>query len=206
MRIGILVREIEKNSSQECFSTYLGVPKAFIDILRSFNVTPVLLTSGVGVDEIIDSTSGLIIPGSALPMSDLREFPVDKEIISNYLSKDKYCFGICGGMQELCTLRCGKVVENGAESHFDNQHTVCLDGEFEDIFGSVTIEVNSYHNNRCVLQYNTLNQARSNLNGDDICEGFIYNNMMGVQWHAEIMPSAHYNKLFKYFIGVVSKR
>lgn len=203
MKIGICVREYEKRGEHTCFEKCIGLPKAFIDIFQNFNVTPVYLTMGCGLSEMIQMTNGLIIPGSALPMSDLREYPVDKEIIHYYLNK-KPILGICGGMQELCIALGGKVVEGGAKDHMNAVHPVTLNGIFKHIFNRNEMMVNSYHENFCQMDGTDI--VISNHNDDLILEGFCSNMNLGVQWHPEVMEREHYEKLFQWFFHLCNKK
>lgn len=199
MRVGICVREYDKKGKYSCFDKCIGVPKAFIDICQNFNVTPILLTMGCGLRELTELTDGLIVPGSALSMSDLREYPVDKEVINLYLGK-KPIFGICGGMQELCVAMGHKVIEYDTKGHMGTRHKVSLNGDFyTKIFGKRTITVNSYHNHRC--QINCSNTAVSLLD-DLVIEGFMEDKNLGVQWHPEVMKREHCDKIFGYFFGM----
>lgn len=201
MKIGICVREYDKKGEYGCFDKCIGIPKSFVDILQNFNVTPVFLTMGCGLQEMIDLTDGLIVPGSALSMRDLREYPVDKEIIKLYLDK-KPIFGICGGMQELCVALGGKVIEGAAKDHMNVVHTVLLNGIFQHMFGCDEIKVNSYHANFCQNPLNGADIAVSNHNDDLILEGFYLGLNLGVQWHPEVMEREHYEKVFQYFFNL----
>lgn len=203
MKVGICVREYNKKGTYSCFDKCIGVPKSFIDIFQNFNVTPVLLTMGSGLRELTETLDGLVVPGSALPMSDPREYPVDREVIKMCFDKIPI-FGICGGMQELCIELGANVIEGGAENHMNTKHSVVLDGIFRHMFGCDMIEVNSYHNNFCMM--NGADIAVSIHNDDRILEGFFFGKNLGVQWHPEVMEREHYEKIFSYFFNMCNKQ
>lgn len=200
MKIGICVRDYHKIDKYSCFERCMGVPKVFLDIFQNFNVTPVFLTMGCGLLEMIALTDGLIIPGSALSMHDLREYPVDKDIISQYLHR-KPIFGICGGMQELCVALGGDIVEYGAKNHMNVQHDVTLNGTFRKLFNTDSLSVNSYHNHYCHIETDRLSdfELLAVDSKDLLLEAFQFGMNLGVQWHPEVMEREHYEKLFSYF-------
>ena len=169
------------------------------------------------MEYIVDYCDALLITGGPnnihpsyygeVPNSNIKytidEFPLVKKAVTLFNKSKKPILGICAGMQELNVIFGGTLYQDipnhylTAEIGKKTKHTVRIkkDSFLYRVYTKDTITVNSYHHQ--AIKDLAPNFSVAAISSDGYIEAIEKGNLIGVQWHPEIMKDLN---LFKRFI------
>lgn len=189
--------------------------KEFKDIFEKLGVLLFPISSLTQIDNVVNICDGLIITGGVIdinpkwynekPLNEYENVVYDKddEIDFNFIEKfsevNKPILGICRGIQSINVYFGGSLYQDIQNHNFKektDKHTVILDKEslLYNCYNKEKIKVNSFHH-----------QAVKNIapkfkitavSDDGIIEGIEYKNILGVEWHPEIMMDVNFFEKF----------
>lgn len=192
------------------------IDKNLKNIFEELGVLIFPVSAPVGVEEIADICSGLIVTGSPIHI-DAKKYgadnfhPVDernKEIddldfalIGEFSKRNKPILGICRGIQAINVYFGGTLNQNIADHKIGitNRHQISVEkGTFIwDYFRSDRALVNSIHSQ--VVEKVADGFKISAISDDGVIEGIEKGNIIGVQWHPEHMLDREF---FEKFISI----
>lgn len=211
MYIAITLRYNETNN-KECFT----ISKYFKDIFEKLNITLIPIFQNTNIDKIVDICDGLILTGSAIHINPELyneekdknvnynfnynlEDDLDYKLIELFNKKNKPILGICRGIQVINTFFGGSLNQY-IPNHEGVTHKVKItDNKFL---------IKHYENNNIVNSTHT--QAIKNvasgfkviaLSNDNCIEAIENNNILGIQWHPELLNDLDFFKEYiNYYI------
>jgi putative glutamine amidotransferase len=173
--IGILGRLDYTPSGKEAFIIY----KSLVDMVLNYgiNVIGIIPDQLDKIKNIIDMCDGIILSGGS------NESEYDYEIIKYIYDNNIPCLGICMGMQEMCMLYGGKIIDiDNHHSDLEYAHEVVLYGSR--IYDDKIIKVNSRHNSSIVkTDLNIVGKSVDRV--VEMVEDKYKKFFVGVQWHPE---------------------
>lgn len=170
------------------------------------------------IDKMADFCDGLIVPGSTtdvLPsyyneaphpdkVYDYDEFKFDAAIIKAFADRKKPILGICGGLQSINVYFGGSLHQKISDHNADGlTHKIHIEeGSFlHKTYGSTEMLINSYHNQAvkdAAPDFKVIATSE-----DGIIEAIEKDNIVGVQWHPEVMNDLDF---FNSFINMYFKK
>lgn len=212
MRIAIVER-LKDNKEDYPFHKKYYVDESFKNIFDILDVLLIPVISEKNLDEIARLCDGLVLPGSSIGVDPKyyhdvpfpgKEYPydeylLDKQLLDAFMKEKKPILGICGGMQTLNVYFGGTLNQNILHHKLsaEERHQIRIepDSLLHEIYQQDTIEVNSFHRQAVKdLAPGFTITAKSQ---DGIIEAIEKDNILGVQWHPEVLGD---KKLFANFI------
>lgn len=216
MKIAIIARtryyKINNNFKKEMF-----LKNYYIDCLTKLGVLLIPILSENNIENIVDYCDALLITGGPNNVHPsyygeepnpnieymIDEFPLVKKAVTLFSEAEKPILGICAGIQELNVIFGGTLHQN-IPNHYltektneNTEHTVRIEKNsfLYRVYKTDSITVNSYHHQ--AIKDLAPNFSISAVSSDGYIEGIEKGNLIGVQWHPEIMKDLN---LFKKFI------
>lgn len=178
-------------------------------------ISPVV--SDTNIEEIAKICDGVILSGNYFDINpkhyqeDILErvnlaekydsYLLDARLIAEFSKLDKPILGICGGMQSINVYYGGSLFQDMPGHNLNNKtHTIDIvkDSFLADVYGSSCISVNSYHHQSVNMVAPSFKVT--SLSPDGVIESIERHNIIGVQWHPEIMQDKPF---FEEFISLV---
>lgn len=123
---------------------------------------------------------------------------MDKKIIELFHSKNKPIIGICGGMQTLNVYFGGDLNQNILNHKLSDgsKHSIDIREKsfLKSVFKNSNTKVNSYHR-QCVRKLAPVFKVTAT-SDDGIIEAIEYKNIIGVQWHPEVLNDMNFFRTF----------
>lgn len=217
MMIAIAAR-VERSPGEKPFEDRFYITSNFRKIFDRMGILLFPMLSGKFTNEICSRADGLILPGSFSdihpvyygrnPMEgrdySIDEFKDDLTMIRAFAAAGKPIIGICGGMQSI-NVCFGGTLHQQIEGHFlnDNLHPVNLmdDSFVQKAYGQKQIMVNSFHNQAVDLVAPGFKVTACAADG--IPEAIEMGNIIGVQWHPEVLDNMNF---FRDFINLCKRK
>lgn len=215
MKVAIIAR-LEDYEEEKPFNQRYIIHENFRKILDELDILIIPIISENKIEEVAKLCDALILPGSSVGVdpkyyNDVpfpgKEYPydeyeLDKQVIDVFVAKNKPIIGICGGMQTLNVYFGGDLNQNISNHKLtdDTKHKIKIDTKsfLYDIYQKQEIEVNSYH--RQAIRKLAPNFKVVATSEDSIVEAIEDGNIVGVQWHPEVLYDViFFKKIFERF-------
>lgn len=217
MKIAIIQR-LENYEEDKPFNKRYIIDEAYKEIFEQLNILVIPVISENNLEEIANMCDALILPGSAVGVDPkyyndvpfpgkkykYDEYKLDKKIIDLFVNSRKPILGICGGMQTLNVYFGGDLNQNILNHKLvdDSMHKLKIiqNSFLSEVYNQKEIEVNSYHRQ-------AIRKLASNFNiiavsEDGIIEAIEDGNIIGVQWHPEVLRDMRFfRKFVEKFLG-----
>ena len=186
--------------------------EAYKKIFDELGVLIIPIVSENNLDEIANICDALILPGSAIGVdpkyyNDIPfpgkkykydEYKLDKKIIDLFVKYNKPILGICGGLQTLNVYFGGDLNQNilNHKLYDGSTHNIKISSNsfLNNVYKQEVIEVNSYH--RQAIRNLASNFKVTAVSEDGIIEAIEDGNIIGVQYHPEVMNDILFFKMF----------
>lgn len=126
------------------------------------------------------------------------EYKLDKKIIDLFVERRKPILGICGGIQTLNVYFGGDLNQNIINHKLKDhtKHNVKIETEsfLNEVYEKSEIQVNSYH--RQAIRKLAGNFRITAMSDDGIIEAIEDENIIGVQWHPEVLEDMKFFSMF----------
>lgn len=222
MRMAIIARtryyETSNGLKKELFLKYY-----YVDCLTKLGVLLIPIVSENNMEQIVDYCDALLItggPNHVYPSYydekndsninyNIDEFPLVKKAVTLFSKVEKPILGICAGIQELNVIFGGTLYQN-IPNHYltgkpstNTMHTIKIekDSFLHRVYESDSIKVNSYHHQ--AIKDLASDFSISAISSDGYIEEIEKGNIIGVQWHPEIMNDLNF---FEKFINEYVKK
>lgn len=205
MLVAICARLEIKNGKKRWFIT-----DYFKKLACHLNWTLIPIVSPKDVQKISELCHALIIPGSGNDINPKyykekpifknqyydEEYKLDKAAIKAFFGQNKKIIGICGGMQSLNVYFGGTLFQD-IDNHNNTFHPIkIINNTFlSSYYKKKTVKVNSFHHE--AIKNIAPNFQISAISNDNIIEAIESENILGLQYHPEVLKD--YN-IFKNFI------
>lgn len=215
MKMAIIARsryyETNNNLKKEIF-----LKNYYIECLSKLGVLLIPIVSENNMEQIVDYCDALLITGGPNnthssyygekpdPNIDYKidEFPLVKKAVILFSKVDKPILGICAGIQELNVIFGGTLYQNipnhylTKKASINTMHTIKIEKNsfLYKVYKSGSITVNSYHHQ--AIKDLAPDFSVSAISSDGYIEGIEKGNIIGVQWHPEIMKDLNFFKKF----------
>ena len=221
MRMAIIARsryyETNNNLKKEIF-----LKNYYIECLTKLGVLLIPILSENNMEQIVDYCDALLItggPNNIYPRYygekpdpninyEIDEFPLVKKAVTLFSKVEKPILGICAGIQELNVIFGGTLYQNipnhylTEKTSINTTHTIKIEKNsfLHKVYKSDSITVNSYHHQ--AIKDLAPDFHVSAVSSDGYIEVIEKGNVIGVQWHPEIMKDLNFFKKFinKYII------
>lgn len=211
MKIAIIQRP-ENYEEDFPFNKRYYIDEHYKNIFDKLNILIIPVISEKKLEEIANICDALILPGSAVgvdpkyyndvPFTGKKykydEYKLDKKIIDLFVERRKPILGICGGLQTLNVYFGGDLNQNIINHKLkDNtKHNVKIKPEsfLNEVYEKSEIQVNSYH--RQAIRKLAGNFRITAMSDDGIIEAIEDGNIIGVQWHPEILEDMKFFSMF----------
>lgn len=215
MKMAIIARsryyETNNNLRKEIF-----IKNYYIECLMKLGILLIPILSENNMEQIVDYCDALLITGGPnniypayygeQPDSNIEyridEFPLVKKAVTLFSKVEKPILGICAGIQELNVIFGGTLYQN-IPNHYltektstNTMHTVRIEKNsfLYKVYNRESITVNSYHHQ--AIKDLAPNFSVSAVSSDGYIEGIEKGNLIGVQWHPEIMNDLNFFEKF----------
>lgn len=180
----------------------------FKKVADKLNIILVPIVSLKSIDKISVICNGLIVPGSGNDINPCfygeisskrskidAEYLLDQGAIWAFSKLNKPIIGICGGMQAI-NVAFGGTLYQDITNHNNINHKIRIekDSKLFKFYRKNEVKVNSFHHQsikRVALGFKIC--ARSE---DGVIEGIENGNIIGVQYHPEVMKDYDFFKFF----------
>ena len=223
MKMAIIARsryyETNNNLRKEIF-----IKNYYIECFTKLGILLIPILSENNMEQIVDYCDALLITGGPnniypayygeQPDSNIEykidEFPLVKKAVTLFSKVEKPILGICAGIQELNVIFGGTLYQN-IPNHYltektstNTMHTVRIEKNsfLYKVYNRESITVNSYHHQ--AIKDLAPNFSVSAVSSDGYIEGIEKGNLIGVQWHPEIMNDLNFFE--KFIIKYISKK
>lgn len=216
MKVAIIGR-LENYEEDFPFNKRYTIDNSFKEIFDKLNILIIPVISEKNLQEIGDMCDALILPGSSIgvppkyyndipfPGKEYKydEYKLDKQVIDLFTKNKKPILGICGGLQTLNVYFGGDLNQNILNHKLEDnsKHKIEIENNsfLFNVYGRREIEVNSYHRQairRLADNFKVIAKSE-----DGIIEAIEYKNIIGVQWHPEILRDIEFfDKFFTKFV------
>lgn len=217
MKIAIIER-LENYKEDEPFNKRYIIDESYKEIFDQLNALVIPVISENNLEEIANMCDALILPGSAVgvdpkyykdvpfPGKEYKydEYKLDKKVIDLFVKRNKPILGICGGLQTLNVYFGGDLNQNILNHKLidGSMHKVKIapNSFLSEVYNQEEIEVNSYH--RQAIRKLAPNFDIIAVSEDGIIEAIGDKNIIGVQWHPEILRDMKFfTKFVNKFLG-----
>lgn len=212
MRVGIITRyEVIKGEKDK---RHFYINEVFVSLFEELNITLIPIVSSKNLENIVDICDALLIPGNIVDidpkyyneteidkhtnLSDYNDFKLDKPVIEAFKEKNKKILGICAGLQSLNVCFGGSLYQHIENHELDNKtHNIKIEknSSIYKIYNKEEMQVNSFHHQAVKTVANGFNIVA--MSSDGTIEAIEKDNILGVQWHPEMMNDIEFFK--KYF-------
>ena len=212
MRVGIITRyEVIKG---EKVKKHFYINEIFVKLFEELNITLIPIVSSKSLENIVDICDALLIPGNIVDidpkyyneteidehtnLSNYNDFELDKPVIEAFKEKNKKILGICAGLQSLNVCFGGSLYQHIENHDLDNKtHNIKIEKNsiIYKIYNKEEMQVNSFHHQAVKTVANGFNIVA--MSSDGTIEAIEKDNILGVQWHPEMMNDIEFFK--KYF-------
>lgn len=214
MKIAIIER-LENYKEDEPFNKRYIIDESYKEIFDQLNALVIPVISENNLEEIADICDALILPGSAVGVDPkyyndvpfpgkkykYDEYKLDKKVIDLFVKSNKPILGICGGLQTLNVYFGGDLNQNILNHKLidGSMHKIKIapNSFLSEVYNQEEIKVNSYH--RQAIRKLAPNFDIIAVSEDGIIEAIGDKNIIGVQWHPEILRD------MKFFTEFVNK-
>ncbi len=211
-----IIERIEHYEKGRLFDKRYILNSSFKEIFDELEILLIPVVSEKNLDEICNLCDGLILTGSRNDVHPkyYKEEPIEgksydgfdeytlvKKIVKLFSLQGKPILGICAGIQELNVIFGGSLNQLIPNHNLTDKskHKVKLDKNsfLYKVYDNDCIEVNSYHL-QCIKDlapgFNIIAVSE-----DGIIEGIEKDNIIGVQWHPEVLYDI---ELFRNFVNL----
>lgn len=212
MRVGIITRyEVIKGEKDK---RHFYINEDFVSLFEELNITLIPIVSSKNLENIVDICDALLIPGNIVDidpkyyneteidehtnLSNYNDFELDKLVIEAFKEKNKKILGICAGLQSLNVCFGGSLYQHIENHELDNKtHNIKIEKNsiIYKIYNKEEMQVNSFHHQAVKTVANGFNIVA--MSSDGTIEAIEKDNILGVQWHPEMMNDIEFFK--KYF-------
>lgn len=194
---------------------YIG--KHFKEIFEKLNVLLFPISALTDLNKVVDICDGLVIIGSVIDINSINynEQPIapihekceeadtlDFELIKAFNEAGKPILGICRGIQVINVYFGGSLYQDmkGHKLPLDKRHNINIKKEtfLYNCYNKENIQVNSTHH-QAIKNVATGFKVTA-ISDDGFIEGIEKENIIGVQWHPEIMEDINF---FENFLKIV---
>lgn len=210
MMMAIAAR-VERSPGEKPFEDRFYITSNFKKIFDRMGILLFPMLSGEFTDTVCSKADGLILPGSFSDIDPsyyghtpikgkdytIDEFKDDMTLIKAFAAAKKPILGICGGMQSI-NVCFGGTLHQQISGHFIHEGmqniNLVRDSFVRKACGQDHILVNSFHNQAVDL---TAPGFKVTATSDDgITEAIEMGNIIGVQWHPEVLDDMAFFKNF----------
>lgn len=211
MKIAIIQRP-ENYEEDFPFNKRYYIDEHYKNIFDKLNILIIPVISEKNLEEIANICDALILPGSAVGVDPkyyndvpfpgkkykYDEYKLDKKIIDLFVERRKPILGICGGLQTLNVYFGGDLNQNILNHKLKDhtKHSVKIEPKsfLYEVYEKSEIQVNSYH--RQAIRELAGNFKITAMSDDGIIEAIEDGNIIGVQWHPEILEDMKFFSMF----------
>lgn len=206
-----ITERFESRSELEPFTNRYYLTEFYKKISDQLDILLFPIISDNNLDKVIEICDGLIITGSPIDINPkyyneeindagnyvVDEFKLDKKLIELFYSKNKPILGICGGLQSI-NVAFGGTLKQNVLNHdlIDSTHNIKLfsDTFLNKVYKDNNLLVNSYHHQ--AIKDVAPGFKVSAVSDDGIIEAIEKDNIVGVQWHPEVINDINFFKSF----------
>lgn len=205
-----IIERVENIKEESPFNNRYYLTEYYKNIFDELNILLFPIVSIKNLKKVCDLCDGLIITGSCINIPphyynekpiigekyNIDEFKLDKEAIKLFSNSNKPILGICGGAQSI-NVYFGGTLNQHIDNHNlgNNLHKINIKkNTFLSSIYSENINVNSYHKQSIKKVANDF--VISAVSEDGTVEAIEKNNIIGVQWHPEVMNDILFFKMF----------
>lgn len=210
-----IVERIASFKNDDPFNEKYYLVNQFKKIFDDLDVLLIPVVSEKHLSEICQMCDGLVLTGSGNDVYPeyynedrikekeyfYDEYPLVKNITKLFADEHKPIIGICAGMQELNVIFGGtlnqRIENHKLLDHSKHRVKIAEDSFLNQVYNKEEIEVNSYHM-QSVKDVAPGFKVTAISSKDGIIEAIEKDNIIGVQWHPEVLYDI---KLFESFVG-----
>lgn len=202
---------LENVASEKPFDNRYYFTTLFKEIFDELDILLFPILTERNIHSISDLCDGLIIPGSYTdinpkyygeePMDgkiyDIDEFRLDRMAIEAFTSKTKPILGICGGLQSINVHFGGNLyqdIDNHKSTVLTHRIKIEENSFLYATYGTSELEVNSLHRQSVKTPAPGFKVIATSEDG--IVEAIQRDNIIGVQWHPEVLGDLEFFKSF----------
>lgn len=211
MKIAIIGR-LENYEEDKPFNKRYTIDESYREIFDELGIILIPVISENNLEEVEKICNGLILPGSFIGVDpkyyndkpfpgkfyQYDEYKLDKKIIDLFVKSNKPIIGICGGLQTLNVYFGGDLDQNIVNHKLKDgsKHNIKISQNsfLSEVYKTETIQVNSYH--RQAIRKLASNFKVTAISDDGIIEAIEDRNIIGVQWHPEVLKDVNFFKTF----------
>lgn len=205
-----------KDKTSKVIPEYFRYPKQFKDIFEELNIILFPIASLTNIKEIVKFCDGLIVSGRAIDLNPkyyneeaieatnlCKEYdgedPLDFTLIKAFHEANKPILGICAGLQSINVVFGGSLyqdIPNHCIEEIQGRHKIQIQENsfIYQYYQEDKIQVNSLHHQ--AIKEVAKNFKVTAISEEGIVEAIEYNNIIGVQWHPEVMMDIGFFKKF----------
>lgn len=200
----------------DCMERYY-IGKQFKEIFEKLKVLLFPISSLTELNKVVDICDGLVITGSAIDINPINynEQPIapidnkseeidtlDFELIKAFTKAEKKILGICRGIQAINVYFGGSLYQDmeGHKLPLEQRHNMNIkkDSFLYKCYNKENIQVNSTHHQ--AIKDVAKGFKVTAVSDDGFVEGIEKGNIIGIQWHPEMMEDI---KFFESFLKIV---